>query len=205
MILRTIAFSILIFYSSVHAQTDPGTYWSVKRLVEHHMNRHSAMEVEDVYKMLHQANLGIEHMLGDTAAVRSFLLQELSSLTEAFPGEPLIERISSDGRIVRINLRPFKQSGMDPDLLVQSMFASAAAIKPDTLMFKRQWNEFAGLAKYGFLNFNVDDVQAYSERIASNILSPGHHSQPYEKANQPAYRVVRKDVFEKTAGNLEQP
>lgn len=200
MIFRTIAFSLFVV-STLQAQTESLPYWSVKRLVEHHLDRYPEMGVEDVYKMLYQANFGVEHLLADTAAVRTFLLAELAELNETIANEALVERISCDGLIVRVNLRPFKQAGMDAELLVRAMFATAATTRPDTLMFRRQWNEFEGLVRYGFLRFNVPDVEAFSGRIASNIIVPIHHSQAYERAYHPAYRIVRRDVLDRILTN----
>jgi len=156
------------------------------------------IQVQDVYKLLYQANFGIEHLLTDTAGVREYLFDELATMDTTNHGEQLIERISTTDEIVRINLRPFKQLQLDPEKLVRVMFLSASETKPDTEGLYHDWNEFASLVRYGFLNFPGADVEEWDARVAAGKLQPAHHSQKYGELYKPAYRVVRRSVFEST-------
>lgn len=171
--------------------------WSVKQLVEHHISTKKSLAVQDVYKMIYHAHFGVEHLLTDTAGVRSYLLRELASMPSTPENEPLVERISTTNTMVRINLRPFKAQNLDPEALLQAMFASAAETKPDTFQFRREWNMFVDLVRYGFLNFPMNDVLEFSRLIEEKGIVPVHHSEAYREANHPAYRVVQRGVFER--------
>ncbi len=179
------------FTSSIDRQ------WSVKQLVEHHIATKKNLAVQDVYKMLYHAHFGVEHLLTDTAGVRSYLLRELASMPATPENEPLVERISTTNTMVRINLRPFKAQNLDPEALLQAMFASAAETKPDTFQFGREWNMFVDLVRYGFLNFSMNEVNEFNRLIEGKGIVPVHHSEAYKEANHPAYRVVQRGVFER--------
>lgn len=170
--------------------------WNVLNLFRYQRSLHDCIRVQDGYKLLYQAHFGVEHILVDSLVARQFLLQELVSLEGSTSNEPLIERISTDNRMVRINLRPFKDLNLEPDLLVKAMFVSAAGTTADTLEFYREWNEFSSLVAYGLLEIPPDDLQAWNERINSGEFLAKHHSAQYSRANKPAYRVVLREAWE---------
>lgn len=171
---------------------------STKELVGFHQNLRPGLGVQDVLKMLYQANLGVEHLLTDTADVRTYLARELEGLEPTDMKESLVEPVSTRGDLIRVNLRPFKDLNLGPDLLVQMMFESAAETKPDTLMFYRQWNEFFDLVRYGFLKFPMEDAERWHAIVTGGPPKPVHHTEPYKNLYRPAYRVVRKAVFDRT-------
>ena len=201
LLILSIIFSTLLQGSPPAAvQSEP---WSVKQLVEYHHSIKQSLQVQDVYKLLYQANLGVEHIVSDSAGVLAYLQDELGSLDRSSVNEPLLERISTSGEIVRVNPRPYKALNLDPSFLVELMFQSAAQTRSDTLMFYRQWNEFSGLVRYGLLDFPMAKLKEFDQRIVEGKLDPFHHSEEYGDANKPAYRVVRRALFEEQFGNLE--
>jgi hypothetical protein len=181
------------------AQTpEASDHWSVLELVEYHQHLRPQLQVQDVYKMLYQANFGVAHLLTDTADVRKYLLDEIGTMDTTIGGEQLIERISPTDEIIRVNLRPFKRLRLDPEKLVTAMFLSASETKPDTEEFYHDWNEFSGLVRFGLLEFPMKDLEEWNARVAAGNLEPAHHSEQYMQFYKPAYRVVRRAVFEST-------
>lgn len=170
--------------------------WSTKQVIDFQLSLRESLMVQDVHKLLFLANFGVEHLLTDTSAVRSYLLNELESMDTTDRKEELVERISIRDDIVRINLRPFKALNLDPEILVKAMIQSAAETRPDTTMFYRQCNEFRDLVRYGFLPFPPDEVDVWHQQIGAGDLKPVHHSGPYMRAHAPAYRVVQRRIFE---------
>lgn len=179
----------------------PSDQWSVLQLVEYHQQLRPQVQVRDIYKLVYQANFGVEHLLTDTAGVRKYLSDELATMDTTNHGEQLIERISLSDDIVRINLRPFKQLQLDQEKLVHAMFLSASETKPDTEGLYHDWNEFVSLVRYGFLDFPMKDVEEWDARVSAGNLQPAHHSQKYGELYKPAYRVVKRTVFESTFRN----
>jgi len=170
--------------------------WSMITLVKHHQETKKNLHAQDVYKLIYQNSFGNEHSLTDTAAGRKYLHEELLTMDTTVRGESLLERISLDGEMVRVNLRPFRALNLDPESLVQVMFRSARETMPDTLMFYRQWNEFVALVEFDLVDFPPVDVPIWNEQVAAGNIMPVHHSEQYTAGNRPAYRVVRRSLFE---------
>jgi hypothetical protein len=181
----------------------PSDHWGVLQLVEYHQQLRPQMQVEDVYKLLYQANFGVEHFLTDTAGVRKHLFDELATMDTTNHGEQLIERISPTDEIVRINLRPFRQLKLDPHLLIRVIFSSASETTPDTEGLYHDWNEFVSLVRYDFLKFPMKDVHEWDARVSAGNLQPAHHSQQYVELHKPAYRVVKRAIFESAFQNRD--
>jgi hypothetical protein len=83
------------------------------------------------------------------------------------------------------------------------MFLSASETKPDTERLYHDWNEFVSLVRCGFSNFPMKDVDEWDARVSSGNLQPVHHSQKYGELYKPAYRVVKRTVFESTFRNTD--
>jgi len=195
-----VVFVALQTYAQTPAVSD---HWSVMQLVEYHQQLRPELQVQDVYKMLYEGNFGIQHFLTDTAQVRHDLLSELATMDTTDRGEQLIERISTRDEIVRINLRPFRELKLDPNKLIGVMFSSALETKPDTEGFYHDWIEFTALVRYGFLRFPMKDGEDWDARVTAGNLQPAHHSQQYVELYKPAYRVVKRAVFESAFHNVD--
>ena len=166
-------------------------------LIHYHQNLRSEFEIQDAYKLMYQGNLGIEHIMGDTAAARNYLEYEMSAVQESeFPDEPLIENISTDTSIVRINLRSFKRLGMNTEKLWRTMVASAESYPKVDEKFIHAWKMLVSLCKTEALSFNYETVKLFDEQMKSNNYPSAHHSKVYMDTYKPAYRVVLLKEFE---------
>ncbi len=83
---------------------------AVEALLREHFERRPQMRATDFYKLLFQGVFGVGHIPGGGARKR--LEEEAESLDiDDHPDEPLIERVSVDGSLVRVNLRPYLRRG----------------------------------------------------------------------------------------------
>lgn len=168
----------------------------VSQLLSAHLARYPAMQLDDIYKLLHQAALGPGHAVDNSAAARKRLDEEIKALGEA-PAELLQDVISPDGRLARVHLRPYLAAGGDPDALHRAFVETANSYpaSPDKLA------KFCGclgdLAAAGGIPFAREDVDAYFGRIARNDFPAIHHSDAFRNAYRPAYRVVAVDLLQK--------
>ncbi len=167
----------------------------VSQLLSAHFERYPAMQLDDVYKLLHQAALGPGHAVDNPAAARNRLDQELAVLGEA-PDELLQDVISPDGRLARVHLRPYLASGGDPGVLLCAFVETANSYpaSPDKLA------KFCGclgdLAAAGGIPFAREEVLAYFSKIARDGYPVVHHSEAFRRAYHPAYRVVAIDLLQ---------
>lgn len=157
------------------------------------LRRYPAMQIEDVYKLVYQDAFGNGHLITDAAEARAYLRSELDSVV-ADGTEPLVESLSPDGSVVRVNLRPFKARGTDPKLLVDAMLASAPRLRPRPDAFEKWWQEIVDAAARGAIPFDSAALRSFAAAKKAEGYPAIHHSDAYESRYHPAYRVVLREL-----------
>ena len=169
----------------------------VSQLLSAHLARYPAMQLDDIYKLLHQAALGPGHAVDNPAAARRRLDEEMTTMGEG-PAELLQDVISADGRLGRVHLRPYLASGANPDALHRAFVETANRYPaaPDKLA------KFCGclgdLAATGGIAFAREEVLSYFDKISRDGYPVVHHSEQFRSAYRPAYRVVAIDYLQPT-------
>ena len=166
----------------------------VSQLLTRHIARYPQMQLDDIYKLLHQAALGPGHAVKDAATARAWLEKEAAELG-AGPVEPEMDIISPDGRLARVHLRSWLAAGSSLDDLSRA-FVETANNYPSS---PEKLGKFCGclgdLAAAGGIPFAQQDVLAFFDRIAQASYPVVHHSRIYSEAYKPAYRVVAIDYL----------
>jgi len=154
------------------------------------------MRIEDAYKWLFHATLGGEHAIKDDAGPRRWMENEWPSVGEPFPGEVEIVELSPDGLILRVNMRPFKARGGDPESLLKVFVDSARTFKADSSVFVQVWEQFGSLlqkeAWQGLTH--AEWIRLDGVVRAADFPAIGH-SDDYEQAYEPHYRVVLRSLW----------
>ncbi|MCK5635435.1 MAG: hypothetical protein KAI06_10120, partial [Anaerolineales bacterium] len=70
--------------------SEEGTF---RRILALQCIRYPLMEVQDLYKLIHQASMGSEHAIQDLDVTRAFLEREVNELADG-PEEPIQDIIS---------------------------------------------------------------------------------------------------------------
>lgn len=167
----------------------------IVNLIKFHLRHKSNIHIQDIYKLLYQSVFGVSHILADPTKSKNFLRKEFDSVNPS-ENELLIEPISVDGKVVRINLRPFKAKYNDVDKLFQAMMISTQEIKGTLSKFLIVWNEFKKAVLNNELDFDRKELENFDQIIKLKNYPVLHHSEPYRSANEPAYRVVKRKIFE---------
>lgn len=168
------------------------------QLVEKHQKQYPGFEIQDAYKLLFQSSLGVGHLIADSVAAKNYLLQEMGALgNSAESDETLIEFISTDSSMVRVNLRPFMRQHLDPDLLFKAMIETMIYNKKTKKDFAAEWREYVYLVHSGYLRFDPEKLDEFNYNIAAQNYPMIHHSEFYSTHYAPAYRVVYYDKFKK--------
>jgi len=156
----------------------------IERIVRDHLSRYPALQIQDLYKLLHQAALGSEHAVPDRGSVERWLTRELAEMGEGIP-EPLIDPISNDGEIVRIHLRPYVAARHDPMMLLDAFIRTANEHHGDIRLLEQYWQN-AVLMDI----FPVPEMDDFFRGLKEKGFPAVHHSAEYERLYKPAYRVV---------------
>jgi hypothetical protein len=159
------------------------------RILAEQISRYPLLQLQDLYKLIHQGALGSEHAVEDEESARRWLREEVQNLQEG-PQEPLIDPISPSGDIVRINLRPYLRSGKDLDSLLAAFIKTANEYRGSVEVLRRSWAYARRMASEGSLPFKIEEMDAFLVRMAKDGFPAVHHSAVYEEAYRPAYRVV---------------
>jgi hypothetical protein len=166
----------------------------VNQLLQQHFARYPQMRLEDIYKLLHQAALGPGHALGDPEQARVRLEQEAAALGNG-PDEPLRDVISPDGRLARVHLRAYVNSGASLDDLCRAFVATAADYPASLDKLGKFCGCLGDLAAAGGIPFAQQDVIRFFEQIAKSGYPAIHHSPQFSSAYKPAYRVIAIDLL----------
>jgi len=162
---------------------------SVQRIVEDQIRRHPDLGPDDLYKLLHQAAMGSEHAMTDTAGVRPWMTRELATMGEG-KEEPMIDTIAPGGAVVRVHLRPWVAAGRAPDSLVAAFMKTASTFAPDTARLARYLAAGWRAVERSARRFTAERWSTFADSLRKAGYPAIHHSEPYERAYHPAYRVV---------------
>ena len=161
----------------------------IDRILMEQISRYPLLQLQDLYKLIYQGALGSEHAVKDKESARVWLEQELQSLQDG-PPEPTIDPIAESGDLVRVNLRPYLESGGDPDSLLNAFVITANEYRGSEEVLRINWAIARRLASEGRLPFKIEDMDALLAEMAEEGFPAIHHSALYEEAYRPAYRVV---------------
>jgi hypothetical protein len=149
------------------------------------------LRIADAYKWLFHATRGGEHAVANEFAVRKWLETEWATLGPSEPGEPLWTPLAADGRIGRLNLRPYRAQGGDPAALLAAFLAGAEAFDADPARFRKAWQSLGReLKKRPGGHLTAAEWRRFDREMRAQGYPACHHSPEYETARQPAYRVL---------------
>ncbi len=166
----------------------------VGQLLSHHLKRYPLMQLDDVYKLLHQAALGPGHAVQDAASARSRFDEEVKTLG-AGPEEPVADVISPDGRLARIHLRAYIEAGHNVDALFDAFVQTAKKYPPSGDKLTKFCGCLGDLAAAGGIPFAQKQIVAHFATVAKSGYPVVSHSAAYRDAYKPAYRVVALDYL----------
>jgi hypothetical protein len=166
----------------------------VGQLLGHHLKRYPLAQLDDVYKLLHQAALGAGHAMDDVGVLRQRLDAEVAALA-AGPEEPVADAISPDGRLARVHLRAYLEAGHSVESLFDAFVQTAREYPSSPDKLAKFCGCLADLAAAGGIPFDQAEVSRYFARIAEDGYPVVMHSAAYREAYKPAYRVVAFDFL----------
>ena len=149
------------------------------------------IRIADAYKWLFHATRGGEHAVASEFAVRKWLETEWATLGPPQPDEPLWVPLTADGRIGRLNLRPYRARGGAPAPLHAAFLAGAQAFDADPDRFRHAWRALGReLEKQSVGHLTADAWRRCNRAMRARGYPACHHSPEYEQARAPAYRVL---------------
>ena len=155
---------------------------------------HPKMKQQDLYKFLHQAAIGSEHAVKDSNNAINWMRSEIAGLDMTIDNN-LIDTLSENGGILRVNLRPFIKGGHNSDKLVRAFIQTANNFNGNKETLKDYLSTARKMIKRKDLYFDLVDFNNLSKEMESKGFPAVHHSKEYEEAYKPAYRVIASEYL----------
>ena len=167
-------------------------------LLQWHASHYPDLQVEDVYKLLHQTVAGPAHAIEDPDMARQWLEREWAELEGPLEGEEVFEPLSSDGRLVRLNLRPWRAAGHSPEAVLSAFVRTAETLPPDSAKIRVELDAIPACSDRiaGGLRLSATELQSFFSDRERNGYPAIHHSEKYTQTYQPAYRVVFRSYLD---------
>jgi hypothetical protein len=163
-------------------------------IIHEHILRYPEIQAQDVYKLLHQRHLGPAHLIEDIESARRYFKREYDSVIPD-KGNILVENISHDFTVVRINLSPFK-AGMYPGMKLFKAFIESASLKTGNIdNFLRDWKGLIKLTREEDMGLNTNDLEELDASVKEKGYPAIRHSKIYLEKYKPSYRVVYTEVL----------
>lgn len=183
-----------------HAAARPAAEAAAFRgVVLRELARHPRMDPQDVYKLAFQGAMGSRHAGLDSAMAAEWLDREIAALGDG-PPEPVRDTISPDGRMVRVNLRPYLAAGGSREALLEAFVRTAREYAGSVPLLRWELAEVERMAAAGEVPLAAAALHAYFDTMRAQGYPAVEHSAAYEAAYRPAYRVVLGDLLPPAAG-----
>ncbi len=154
-----------------------------ERLLDH-LHRYPKMELQDIFKFLHQSTLGCEHLVSTPETAIRGILDETAKLppNRSLRIEPL------DGPFSRVHL-PSLGDGIRPETLGKLFYLSAQAPYGTAEELQKKISEAKLLSEQGLISDREEFNYQYALWEADGFPAL-HHSESFRQAYAPAYRVI---------------
>ena len=159
--------------------------------------------LQDVYKSFYQERFGPGHMTPNVENARNYLMSEMEQAAEN--SGTYYEPTGSEGRYVRIYLNAVSDGKISAEQLLEAFVESANHVAPRTDKWTEQWSKIVNVIEEKQLPVAANDELKELLKTCSEQDEAVHHSESYEKAYRPHYRIVEHNIFEKQLkGHLEK-
>lgn len=168
---------------------------ALRQAIERQLATYPKSQLQDIYKAFYQEHFGAEHMITDKEAARNYLDQELATMQDKRDGI-YVEPIGMSGDYVRVYLIAVSHKILSSSQLLQAFIESAGDHKPPTISWATKWQAIVEVVDEVSPGLGSDDERAMLLQASLNNQAV-HHSQAYNAAYHPHYRIVTREIFEK--------
>ncbi len=166
-------------------QTDRNGRVDTALHVRKHFERYPDLQIEDVFKFLHQSAFGPEHLLSSPEVATARIRGEAADMTETLC--PLSENL--DGNYARVHLSALAQ-GLAPETLGKLFYLSAVHEPEGPAALEEKLAKAREMIEGGALPFSLAEWDEKVLAWKKEGYSALHHSDSFRKAYAPAYRVI---------------
>ncbi len=160
-----------------------------RNIIDHQFALYPEMTIQDLYKLVYQGVMGSGHAISSEESAGNWLREEIVSSTGCGGMEELYEEISPDGRVLRVNLRPFTAAGGDTDRLLTAFIRTGREYRGSNEELVYWWGFLSDLQS----KFTKEQLTEYMDSRQKEYFPAVHHSEKYRRLYFPSYRVTLRD------------
>ena len=167
---------------------------AVRSAIERQLATYPESTLQDIYKSFYQEHFGPGHIISDTASARRYLMKELSEMGEN--QSPYFEPTGSQGDYVRVYLSAIADNLISAEQLLDAFVRSANSWQEPSISWLEQWETIVSVIQANKMEIEdfETDLPLLNEAARNNQAV--HHSQPFNEAYHPHYRIVERSIFE---------
>ncbi len=167
------------------------------------MHSYPQATLQDIYKSFFQDRFGVAHALADCHIVEQHILKECQN-AERFE-ECYVEPCGWRNDYFRINLKAVKEGKISAQELAQAFVASYKPVASEDI---RRWQtEWQGIEKIAEeFSTSINNFETDADTIATLLQLERyavHHSQQYNQAYTPHYRIVNREQYNQLKDRLK--
>lgn len=151
--------------------------------------------LQDVYKSFYQERFGPGHMIPNVENARNYLMSEMEQAAENTGA--YYEPTGDEGKYVRIYLNAVSDGKISAEQLLDAFVESANHVEPRNDKWADQWNKIVDVIEEKKIPVTMSEELKQLLKECSEKEEAVHHSETYEKAYRPHYRIVEHNIFEK--------
>lgn len=155
-------------------------------IIKRQFELYPGMELSDLYKLVYQGVMGSGHAISSEPEAESRLRMEASNPGTPPLEEPLYEEISTDGEVLRINLRPYMAGGGVTGALLTAFVRTGREYRGSAAELAARWKNAMELQSV----FSTEAMTAFGKEMEERGWPALHHSETYRQLYRPAYRVA---------------
>lgn len=174
----------------------------IKKAIADQMRDYPESTLKDVYKNFFQDAFGPGHLMSDAddaeERMANYLRSECETAMTDVDPSPYYVRTGWHGRFYRVNLSVINEGKVPFDVFLDAFVESARNfVLPDLQDWGQEWSLIMDVFRES--GYEVPGFSEDSTAIR-NLLDSGeyasHHSERYEKAYRPHYRLIEKNIFD---------
>ena len=166
----------------------------IEQAVKTLISQYPEATLQDVYKSFYQERFGPGHMIPNVDNARNYLMSEMEQASENTGA--YYEPIGSDGKYVRIYLNAVSDGKISAQQLLDAFVKSANHVEPRSDKWVDQWAHILKVIKEKRLPVTMNEELKLLLKECSEQDEAVHHSETYNKAYRPHYRIVERSIFE---------
>lgn len=167
----------------------------IRLAIQRQLQTYPKSTLQDLYKNFFQDSFGLEHLMGDSAEMRQYIIEEAQ---EAQKTNTYYEKIGYQNNFYRVSLALIKDSIVSANDFMRAFMQSKQGFKPVTLSsWKKDWQKIDSII-YS-MKLNLDNYASDRKAIFSMLRSGSyavHHSKQFNAYYHPHYRIIEKGAFE---------